>query len=940
MTKSVELIHRPLGDHHPCESGADERIPRHPYPHDPVELGVLTRPIGAAQKVTASFWIAEHPDQAESREFTFTESITAEVAFTEDGHLSEAAVRAGWVVGVDRWRASLPAFPAGTKICYQLTAETRDERITSQVYAYTVRKVIPLNEVVDIFQGPGSLVFGLQNSKEESCGYLCLTAAGEGHLQVKAGYGDCPELENSDLIRLETSPDLGFTQNLGDIRLQVDGSNFHLRIFYRDHLILQGMKAPQLVVGDDKHVEAVIFSFDSPLDEAFYGFGERFNTLNQRGQRLDARVYEQYKNHGLRTYLPVPLFVSSQGYGLLVQSRRYSLFDLAHNDPDRWTLKTELGEQKQIALDILLDDRAQLLDIVARLNALTGRPVLPPDWAFGLWMSGNEWNTQARVEEIAKQNEQHGIPASVIVLEAWSDENTFYIWNEARYTPKPGGDCFHYADFDFPLDGMWPDPKGMVADLHKKGLRVLLWQIPVLKVNEDDHAQLAHDIECMLENGFCVQNADGSPYLIRPFWFHDGLLMDFTHLQGVDWWMQKRAYLLAEIGIDGFKTDGGEHIWGRDLVFADGRKSAEIWNEYPNLYAGAYYQFARKHKSDAITFSRAGFTGAQAFPCHWAGDENSTWEAFQHSILAGLNAGISGIAFWGWDFAGFSGEIPTAELYLRAAAMATFCPIMQYHSEYNHHRQPSNDRTPWNIAERTQTPEVISIFRFFARLRMNLLPYILHTARQAASTGLPMMRALCLAYPPDEDASAYPYQYLFGDFLLVAPIVEPGLSAAEVYLPEGDWYSFWDGKFIAGGAVYNLPTSPAQIPVLVRANSLLPLNLDSTYALGCDVGNQTAAYEKFCFKFYPTAAGNYTWYDELAQAEIRFSWEEISPDKFVLRIEALTCPIHILLPEGFDFDPVTSETTSGEKILTLTDVTVKDFQVFVVSSRKRGTEGS
>jgi alpha-glucosidase (family GH31 glycosyl hydrolase) len=929
MKTSIELVHRPLGDHHPYESGADERTPRHPYPHDPVELGVLTRPMGVAQKVTVSFWIAQHPEQVDTKEFSLTDSVSTDWAFTEDGHLSEAAARAGLVVGVDRWRICLPAFPSGTIVCYQLTAETWDEHISSQVYAYTVRKLVPLDEVIDIFQGPDSLVFGLQNKKENCRGYLCLTMAGEGHVQVKAGFGNCPEFEKSELIRLETSKDAGFTLNFDDVRVQQDSDIYNLQIFYQNQLIIHGMKAPQLVLGDDEIMEAVIFSFSSPLDEGFYGFGERFNALNQRGQRLDVRVYEQYKNHGLRTYLPMPLFVSSQGYGLLVQSLRYSVFDLAQNGPDCWTLKTELGEQKQIALDILLGDRTHLLDIVARLNALTGRPVLPPHWAFGLWMSSNEWNTQARVEEIVEQNERHEIPASVIVLEAWSDENTFYIWNDARYLPKPGYEYFHYDDFDFPTDGKWPDPKGMVDDLHKKGLRLLLWQIPVLKVNEDSHAQLAQDTETMLENGFYVHNEDGSPYLIRPFWFHDGLLMDFSHPRGVDWWMQKRTYLLAELGIDGFKTDGGEHIWGRDLVFADGRKSDEIWNEYPNLYAGAYFQFARKYKSDAITFSRAGYTKAQAFPCHWAGDENSTWEAFQRSILAGLNAGISGIAFWGWDFAGFSGEIPTAELYLRAAAMATFCPIMQYHSEFNHHRQPSNDRTPWNIAERTQTPEVLSVFRFFARLRMNLLPYILHTAQKSASTGLPMMRALCLAYPQDEKACAYPYQYLFGDSLLVAPVVESDLSAVEVYLPEGEWYSFWDGKIFEGGTAYSLPTSLAQIPVFVKANSLLSLNLDGTYALGGDVGNHTTAYENLCFKFYPAASGNFDWHDELAQVEIRFSWEEILPDKFLLRIESLIYPIHVLLPEGFVFDSGADETACGERIFTLTDVTAKDFRVII-----------
>src|SRR6185369_138916 len=152
---------------------------------------------------------------------------------------------------------------------------------------------------------------------------------------------------------------------------------------------------------------------------------------------------------------------------------------------------------------------------------------------------------------------------------------------------------------------------------------------------------------------------------------------------------------------------------------------------------------------------------AQRSPAHWAGDENSTWEAFRHSILAGLSAGISGIPFWGWDIGGFSGEIPSAELYMQATAMAAFCPIMQYHAEFNEHRMPRRDRTPWNMQERTGNPNVIQTYRFYANVRMSLMPYLIAEAQHSAETGEPMMRALPLAYPDDSACREYPYQYLF-----------------------------------------------------------------------------------------------------------------------------------------------------------------------------------
>ncbi len=253
------------------------------------------------------------------------------------------------------------------------------------------------------------------------------------------------------------------------------------------------------------------------------------------------------------------------------------------------------------------------------------------------------------------------------------------------------------------------------------------------------------------------------------------------------------------------------------MVFANGMHGDEGLNLYPNLYVGAYHRFAsQKRHGDALTFSRAGFTGAQAFPCHWAGDENSTWEAFRASLLAGLSAGLSGIPFWGWDIAGFSGEIPSAELYLRAAGMATFCPVMQYHSEYNEHRRPLRDRTPWNIAERTGRPEVIDIYRKYTHLRMRLLPYITAEARHCAETGEPLMRPLFLDWPDDPQAWQVADQYSFGRALMVAPVLQPGAAERRLYLPAGQWIDFWDGTPVTGGQWLTVPAPLDRIQVFRR----------------------------------------------------------------------------------------------------------------------------
>jgi alpha-glucosidase (family GH31 glycosyl hydrolase) len=464
--------------------------------------------------------------------------------------------------------------------------------------------------------------------------------------------------------------------------------------------------------------------------------------------------------------------------------------------------------------------------VLAKFLKQTGRPKLPPSWIFRPWMSGNEWNTQARVMAEVERSRLERIPVGVVVIEAWSDESTFTAFRDAQYPVHKDGSPHRLADFRFPSGGAWPDPRRMVDELHSRGIKLLLWQIPLLKARPAPGSQAAYDQKVMVSRGYAVRQADGRPYRNRGWWFPGALMPDFTSVAAREWWLAKRRYLVDELGVDGFKTDGGEHAWGDDLRYADGSRGDAGNNRYPVAYAAAYHELLSSAGRDGITFSRAGFTGSAAYPCHWAGDEDSTWEAFRASITAGLTAGASGIFFWGWDLAGFSGEIPSAELYLRAAAMACLCPIMQYHSEFNHHRQPSRDRTPWNIAARTGDPRVLPIYRRFAELREALVPYLTEQAALSVKTSKPLMRALFFDAPDDPEIWRWPYEYFFGDDLLVAPVTEPDVESCQVYLPRGEWIDAWTGETHLGPLVVNRRAPLQEIPVYVRpgrATELLPL---------------------------------------------------------------------------------------------------------------------
>ena len=886
------LCHEPYGLEHPYDQLPTERFPRDPVAGQPVVLGVATWPPGAAEVVGAN-WVV-------------------------DGLAEALEVKGRWVENDEErsyWRVQLPAFRRGQRVTYRLYARQGDRCLRSESFSFVVAGWCPMQDVVGYHLGADYLELECASGDPARhpgvvVGFPApdvlylrwIAAMTESREQNDAGgfpvEGGGPSGGVAYQVAEETTERI--VVSTGDLRVTIHRRPCRLDVRTPDGTPLLLQQEPLAwLMGEGNRPLRMRQCFSSPPGESFYGFGERYNALDQRGNELDVRVFEQYKDQGRRTYLPVPFCLSSRGYGLYLATCRHVAYDLAASRRDAWSFDAEVGPDGILVSYVIA---AAPRRAIAALADLTGRPALPPWWAFGPWMSSNEWNSQASVMEQVRKTTGHGIPASVLVIEAWSDEATFYIWNDAQYAPRLADEPFKYDDFAFPPGGRWPDPKGMIEELHRLGIRVLLWQIPVMKKLQQPHPQHDRDETFMIERKYCVSEAGGRPYRVRPFWFHGGVVLDFTNPEAVTWWLSKRAYLLEELGIDGFKTDGGEHLWGRDLRFADGRRGDELWNLYPNLYVGAYHRFAReKRAGDALTFSRAGFTGAQAYPCHWAGDESSTWEAFRASLLAGLNAGISGIPFWGWDLAGFSGEIPSAELYLRAAAVAAFCPVMQYHSEFNEHRLPCRDRTPWNIAERIGDPDVISVYRFYANVRMNLLPYIYGEAWHSAQTGLPLMRAMWFEFPDDPVCRGLTDQYLFGRALLVAPVLEPASRQRRVYLPPGRWFDLWSQTVAEGAAWVDCATPKDVIPVFVREGTVLALDAGEGGVLGSWVGNAPGQYENLTFRIYPAATRTtYDWHDGLTSGTYSWIVAPRSSGDVIVDVPPLPTTCTLLVPDpGF-----------------------------------------
>lgn len=606
---------------------------------------------------------------------------------------------------------------------------------------------------------------------------------------------------------------------------------------------------------DGEEVRAVRLTISAEAQDAFYGFGMKYDALNQRGKTVDTYCVNWYKNQNGETYTPVPYYFVPNRYGLFVDSTYYSRFDMCDSAANACVIEVQTGGKADCSFYLFTGTNAE---IAASYANAAGKAALPPAWAFGPWISANEWNKQSEIMAQLDATVKNEIPTSVIVIEAWSDEETFYTFNDAVYDTTDGGEALAYEDFTF--TGRWPDPKGMVEALHANDIKCLLWQIPVLKYSTDATPQSLRDQVYAQEKGYVLSREDGSIYrLPAGTWFGGSLLMDFTNAEATDWFLEKRRYLIEDVGIDGFKTDGGEFVWGRDVQAADGRMGDELRNAYPDLYAQAYYDFGNRLKEGTVTFSRAGGSTMQTHPLCWVGDQDSSFPAFQAAIRATLSASMSGIPFVAWDIAGFSGDIPTTELYQRSVAQAAFSPVMQIHSENPGDPQPSQARTPWNMAERKGDEACLETYRYYANLRMNLLPYIYTEAKWSAESGEPMARSMAYAFPEEEAAWEYELQYLFGRHILVAPVTKPNAKSVEVYLPEGTWYHLFTGQRYEGG-IHTVAAETDEIPVFVREGTILPIQTNQEGVVPSYVGNGTQTYETLGYWVFP-GQGSYTWYD-------------------------------------------------------------------------------
>jgi alpha-D-xyloside xylohydrolase len=532
------------------------------------------------------------------------------------------------------------------------------------------------------------------------------------------------------------------------------------------------------LIGTDEGRHFIREQLDLGVHDFVYGLGERFGPLVKNGQSVDiwnadggTSSEQAYKN--------VPFFLTNAGYGVFVNHPGRVSFEVASETISRVQFSVE-GQ----AMQYFLIYGPSPKEILRKYTALTGRPARLPAWSFGLWLSTSFTTSydEATVSSFIDGMAERDLPLHVFHFD------TFWMRE------------FNWCDFEWDTR-TFPDPRGMLARLKARGLRICVWINPYIAQRSPLFAQGQ-------AKGYLLRRPGGDVWQWDR-WQPGMAVVDFTNPEARDWYAAKLSALL-DVGVDCFKSDFGERI-PVDVAYFDGSDPERMHNYYTYLYNRTVFELLRKHRGEgeAIVFARSATAGSQQFPVHWGGDSESTFEAMGENLRGGLSLGLSGFGYWSHDIGGFEGT-PEPALFKRWIAFGLLSSHSRLHGNASY-------RVPWLLDE-----EAVHVLRMFTKLKARLMPYLYRASLQAHTEGVPMMRAMVLEFPDDPACTHLERQYMLGDDLLVAPVFRAD-GDVSYYVPEGTWTHVLTGAEVTGPRWHREQHSFMSVPLLARPGAVIPV---------------------------------------------------------------------------------------------------------------------
>lgn len=542
-------------------------------------------------------------------------------------------------------------------------------------------------------------------------------------------------------------------------------------------------------------------------DELYFGLGERAGDANRHGQsyrlcNVDAMGYSARTTDPLYKHIPFYLTwkkTAKLAFGLFYDTLSDCTFDMGR-ELDNYHGHYRYFVADHGDLDYYFIAGAAPAEVTRRYTWLTGRPAFTPKW--GLGYSGSTMgytdapNAQERMNEFLEGCRRHDILCDSFHLSSGytsiAGKRYVFNWNRDKF----------------------PDPRAFAQNYLDHGVKLCANIKPCLL---RDHPRFA-EAEAA---GLLVHDDDGRPTQVQ-FWDETGAYVDFTNPRAYDWWKARVTDSLLEYGITSTWNDNNEfEIWsGEPLIdhFGDPRPARETKPLQTLLMIKASREAQRAHAPSERPYliSRSGAAGMQRYVQTWSGDNFTSWETLRYNIRMGVGLALCGVSNTGHDIGGFAGPAPDPELFLRWVAHGIFLPRFSIHSWNDD--QSVNE--PWMY------PEITPHIRTLIKFRYRLIPYLYDLLWRSHDNYEPMIRPTLYDFPDDPRCFDENDEMMLGGKLLVASVVEPGRRDRQVYLPRGcAWIDFWSGERFSGGQTVTLAAPWDRPPLLVRAGSIIPLNL-------------------------------------------------------------------------------------------------------------------
>ncbi len=529
----------------------------------------------------------------------------------------------------------------------------------------------------------------------------------------------------------------------------------------------------------------------------FYGFGEKTGPLAKNGLALTMWNTDAFKYHETTDplYISIPFFIETNPeyvVGTFFDNTYQTYFDLGRTKADEYYFGAQDGE---INYYVIYGNNVK--DVITQYTELTGRSLMPPKWALGYQQSRYSYYPDSKVIKLAKTFREKKIPCDVLYLDIdFMDGYKSFTWNKNYFK----------------------DPAGLTAKLHSQGFKVITIIDPGIKV---EPGYFVYDSG--LKGDHFVKEPSGQ-YTTGTVWPGECVFPDFTKPETRKWWGGLYKGLI-NFGIDAFWNDMNEPaVFNRtktmalDALHYDfGQKSqhAKIHNVYGLEMVRATAEGLNELRPDNRNYvlSRSGYAGLQRYAAVWTGDNTANWEHLRLNIPMVLNLGLSGVPLAGADIGGYTGT-PSPELLTRWMQLGAFLPVYRNHTE-----KDTADQEPWAFGKEAENASRIAV-----ELRYKLIQYLYDYIREAHVLGIPVVRPLFMEFFQDQRTYDIEDQFMFGESILVAPVVKEGAREREVYLPTGsDWYDYWTGEKYVGGAVYTVKAPLDVVPVFIKAGAVIPI---------------------------------------------------------------------------------------------------------------------